>query len=862
MSRRRGMLAVAVAVLALAPAPAVARAAFGIVPGSFQVETLDNHGQPELLAGAHPDKMIARFAFTTLPEGGAEGNVKNVLIDLPAGLVGNPQAAPTCARAAFAANSCEPQSQIGVMKATFAGLSQLEFPIYNIAPREDELAEFGVFALLLPIRLEIGMQPDYGLQITIHELPQDIPLTAAEVEFWGVPADHQSGTTIPPKPLLTNATSCEGSPPTTEMQADSWQSPDQWLSASAAAPAPLTGCDALSFAPSLTLALDTARADSPTGVTIDVAFPQDDESDGLATSEARTLSMTLPAGLTLSPAVADGLTACGDEQFALGGAAAPVCPPASKIGTVAITTALFNTPIEGEVYLASLQPGAPLRVLIAASTHGVTIKLAATVSLDPQSGQLSIALSDIPALPISDLSLRFKGGPRALLATPPSCGVGAATASVGPTDGEAPAMIAAPIEIAAWPNGSPCPATAPFAPQLIAGSSPPLAGQASAFSLVVRRADGEQLLNRFSVTLPPGLSARLGSVPLCSTQAAMLAACPASSRVGTVVVEAGAGPDPLQLTGDAYLTGPHAGAPFGLALVLGAPGGPLELGTTVVLAALRLDPADAGITIESDPLPQLIGGIPLRLRTFAVDIDREGFLIDPTSCTPSIVTASLTSLEEARAAASVRYAVGGCNRLRFAPAVSLTLGPRPELRRGGHPALAIELRSQSGQATVRSARIELPSAVALDPSSVPTFCTHRRALADDCPAKAAVGTAQVRTPLLANTLTGVVDIVTPASGSQPELWTTVTGTGVRLTVHGTTSAPPGKPLATTFVGMPDVPLSSLSITLRGGRGGLLTLAKGLCARGHARRLTAGATLFGHNGARHSALVRVRAAPTC
>jgi hypothetical protein len=863
VNRRRGVLAVTVAVAVLVPAlaPAAARAALGLVPGSFQVETLNEQGQPELRAGAHPDKMIVRFAFTTLPNGGAEGNVKELTINLPAGLVGDPLAVPACPRAAFVENQCEPESQIGVMHATFAGLSQQEFPLYAIEPREGELAEFGFFALVLPIRLEIGLRPQtgYGLQINLHDLPQSIPLTTGEVELWGVPADHQSGTEIPHKALLTNPTSCEGGPPTTGLQANSWQSPEDWIEATSVAPA-LTGCNALSFAPSLSLALNTPRADSPTGLTIGLSTPQDEEPEGLATSEARALSMTLPAGLTLSPAAAEGLTGCENNQFALGSAAAPACPPASKIGTVAITTALLDAPIDGELYLGSPQPGAPLRVFITASVPGVTLKFMATLSLNPQSGQLSIVLNDMPALPLSNLSLRFEGGPHALLATPPGCGVGAATASVQPTAGGAPAAVAAPIEIAAWSDGAPCPAAAPFAPQLIAGSSQPLAGHASAFSVVVRRADGEQLLERFSVALPPGLSARLASVPLCAAQIAVLAACPASSLVGTVAVEAGAGPNPLPLTGDIYLTGPHAGAPFGLAFELSAPPGPFDLGSVVVLSALNIDPADAHITVTSDPLPQLLGGIPLRLRTFAIDIDREGFMLDPTSCTPSLVTASLTSLESTRASAAVRYAVGGCGRLPFAPKVSLALGPRATLRRGAHPALTIELRSGSGQATVSSARIELPSAVAITRGSVTAFCTRRLAIAGDCPADAAIGTARVRSPLLAQPLAGIVDIVAPASGSQPELWANVAGMGVRLTVHGTISAPPGKPLTTTFVGMPDVPLSLLSITLRGGRGGLLTLAQDLCVGARARRLTADTALLGHNGARRSALVRV--APAC
>ena len=85
---------------------------------------------------------------------------------------------------------------------------------------------------------------------------------------------------------------------------------------------------------------------------------------------------------------------------------------------------------------------------------------------------------------------------------------------------------------------------------------------------------------------------------------------------------------------------------------------------------------------------------------------------------------------------------------------------------------------------------------------------------------------------------------------------------MRLTVRATTSAPSGKPAVTTFVEMPDMPLSSLSMTLTGGRGGLLTLARSLCAGRHARRLSAAGALVGQNGARRSVRVRVRAAPVC
>lgn len=213
MSRRLG--SILALVCSFAVVPSVARADFGLVPDSFQVKALSAADQPELRAGAHPDRLVASFAFNAL-NGGADGNVKDVVIDLPRGFVGDPSAVTTCARALFTRGQCPSESQIGVMRATFAGFPQ-SLPIYNIVPRNGEAAEFGFFALLLPVRLVVSLRADgdYVTQIALSDLVQNIPLTAGEIELWGVPADHQTGTTAPRKPFLTNPTSCDPVAPTT-----------------------------------------------------------------------------------------------------------------------------------------------------------------------------------------------------------------------------------------------------------------------------------------------------------------------------------------------------------------------------------------------------------------------------------------------------------------------------------------------------------------------------------------------------------------------------------------------------------------------------------------------------------------------
>lgn len=859
----RGRLtALAALLFAFGAVPGSARAELAIAPGSFQVSPLDASDQPDLRAGAHPDRLVASFAFNTHDDGTADGNARDIVIDLPPGFAGDAGATPACARGTFIQNGCDPNSQVGVLRARFVGFSgPLSFPLYNVAPRDDELAEFGSFALFLPLRLSLRWREETndGIEIRMLDLPQSIPLVAAEVELWGIPADHQAGTTIPRKALLTNPTSCDG-PSTTALHVRSWEQPDHRLDASSA-PAPLTGCDQIPFAPTVSATLDTPQADTPSGLAIDVALAQDDDPDGRVPSQAAGFTATLPGGLTLSPGVASGLAACDDAAFALGTTDAPHCPDAAKLGTLQLAAPGLRAPLTGALFLGRPLPAEPFRLFATAAGPGIFMKLTGSLHADPATGRISLTLDDLPQLPFSDLRLHFKSGPRAPLATPAACGPAAVTTSLAARRGGAAVRRAAILELTAGPGGAACPPAAPFAPGFAAGSTRALAGSSSAFAVVVTRPDGQQPLDRLAVTLPPGVSARLASAARCPAALATQMACPGASRVGSVTVEAGAGSRPLPLTGGVYLTGPHAGAPFGLALTLHAQAGPLALGDVVVLAGLRLDPDDARVTVTTDSLPQLLGGIPLRLRTLALDIDRSGFVRNATSCRPSRATADFASLDAATAHAAARYALGGCRRLRFAPTVGMRLGPRRALRRGGRPTVTIVLRSQLRQATVRDATLQLPRALALDPPLGIAVCTQERARDDRCPAGSAVGTARVRTPLLPAALAGTVDVVQPRRGTQPELWTTVSAMGVRLTLRATTSAPANGPVSTRFADLPDIPISALRLRLAGGEHGVLRVAgRSLCASGASNGTAARAALTGHNDAVRT--LRVGARVTC
>ena len=199
----------------------------------------------------------------------------------------------------------------------------------------------------------------------------------------------------------------------------------------------------------------------------------------------------------------------------------------------------------------------------------------------------------------------------------------------------------------------------------------------------LRREDGTQRFGAFNVTLPPGLTGKLAGTALCSDGALAAAAveggqrragspsCPLASHVGTVVAAAGAGPSPYYAKGDAYLAGPYKGAPVSLAV--DHPGGGRSLRP-------RHDrgphppphrPTTAQITALSDPIPQMLEGIPTDVRSVDVVMDRPDFTLTGTSCDPASVDGLLTSTLNQTAPLSVRYQLSDCGRLGFKPKFKL-----------------------------------------------------------------------------------------------------------------------------------------------------------------------------------------------
>lgn len=876
----------------------------------------DAAGTPATQAGAHPYSATVAIDFDTLNDPAPlRGDlwpvapVKDVLADLPPGLVGNPTAAEQCTTAQLASGGvlartqCPADSQVGTALVRLDGHTARNvlgpLPVFNLVPPPDVPARFGfnVAGTVVTLDGELRSGGDYGLSVRARDVPQGLAIAGTTLTFWGVPADpaHDAERACPgqvapsaggpscaagvtPKPFLRNPTSCTapgvGLP--VSVQADSWAAPGAWASASFTSHLPpgyplppaawgpqqgTTGCDAVPFDPGLSVTPDSDVAGAPSGYAFALTLPQGGGPAAIGEGDLRRAVIQLPAGVRVNPSAADGLAGCAPDEVALSSAADPTCPDASRVGSLTIVTPLLAAPLTGSVYLASpgVNPfGTLLAVYLVASGPGLIVKLAGRVESDPLSGQLTATFDDVPQLPFSAVQLAFDGGPRAVLTNPVACGTYAASAVLTSWSG-AVRSASAPFAVRsgfAGP-GSACPVVGarPFAPGFSAGVESNGAGRSSPFHLQLTRTDADEELGGLTVRLPRGLLGRIANVVLCSSADAARGTCPAGSLIGSVVAGAGAGPLPFYLSGGrVYVIGPYAGAPFGLSIVVPAIAGPFDLGTVVVRAAVFVDRHTAALRAVTDPFPQVLDGIPLQLRDVRVAIDRPGFMLNPTSCAERHVRAVVTSTAGRVVGISERFAAAECRELPFAPKLRLYVGARGHVHARDAVPLTAVLTQARGDAGIARVSVTLPPYLSARLPVVEAACTQAQFDASRC-SQARVGSVVAHTPLLRNPLQGGIYLVRVAGRPLPDVVIALRGQ-VAVDLVGRVSIPGGTRLAASFDAVPDVPISRVVLRFGVGRRGLVGLGQSLCARAvRARPAVVG--VVGQNGlVRRSEVVAV------
>jgi hypothetical protein len=849
------LLAVFALVAVAGPASSAQAAEFEIVPDSFVVRMLNAEGQAENRAGSHPDRLDISFALH------AEGTTaRDLIFELPPGFGGSPDAAQQCPRELFEAGEedCPPESQVGTLSFMLSEGGEAELPIFQLEPGPGEFLSFASTAgLETPLKTELRPD-DFGITMKAEDLPEQA-LSEGRMELWGVPADHQVGTAIPRRPLLTTPTRC--GPLSFTFRTRSWLEEAPWLSASSDTGAPLQGCADLNFQPKLTMGLSNPVADSPTGVRMGVTAPEEAEGSELAEALIKDVTIQLPDGVTVSPSGAAGLTACTDAELELGSTGEARCPPGSKVGAVELASPVISDPLVGAVYLAEERPPERFRFFVVAPGPGVVVKFVGALHVDPATGRFSTTLANLPQFPLRRLSLSFDGGPGALLASPLACGPAPAVGAFVSYGGGAPVESRASVQIGANISGSLCPGAPPFAPRLVTRNSQTAIGRQTALSVSLLRRDGEQVPRRFALALPAGLSAALGNVQACPDAGVAAGACPAASRIGGVVARMGPGPNPAVLRGDAYVTGPYRRAPFGMLLQLPAAVGSLNLGTTSFRAGATIDARTGRVSVSTDSLPTQIEGIPLRFQAIELSIDRPGLVHNPTSCRPAAVDATVEASSGSLATAAGPLALSGCHRLGFRPRLQVAFEGRAELHRHGHPGLRISAHARAGDTALRAMKISLPGGLKFSLSGLEQICSRPDAAAGTCPAGARAGTAVARTPLLSKPLKGAIYIVQPRDNGLPDLGVSLAALGTHLSFSGQTESEDGH-LITKLVGLPDMPLSSFTMRLSGGSDGSLSLETGLCKSGRPRRLDSLLLATGQDGSKRRSRAPIETHARC
>ncbi len=800
---------------------------------------------------------------------------------------------------------------------------KLDTPLYNLVPPPGVAAKLGFLPYhASPLTIDVGIKdtPPYNAVISAVNVTQTARVLGFTATVWGDPSseihNEERGscglflelniplktegppctTSNPNTPFLTLPRSCEGPLPFS-FDALSWTGESSHVSVlshdNSLPPVPLGvgRCDQVGFTPAIGSLPTTTEASAPSGLDfgLDLDNPGLTNPEGTSRSDLKKAVVTLPKGMTINPSQAEGLAVCSEAQFEAETAQSQFgagCPAASKIGTTEVETPLLgNKTLKGSLFVA--KPFAnPFGTLIGLYMTfkepqlGIGIRVAGKVEPDPRTGQLIATFDDLPQQPFSHFRLHFREGGRSPLITPPSCGTYTTRAVFTPwANPQAPVEVSAPFQIASGVGGGPCPAgsTPPFQPDFIAGTASNQAGSYSPFYTRLTRRDGDQDLTRFSATLPLGLVARLAGVSRCPDAQISLAkaktglaelaspSCPLNSLIGTLQAGAGVGSELTYVSGRVYLAGPYNGAPLSVVEIVPAVAGPFDVGTVVVRQALAIDPRSGEVRVDgarSDPIPHILAGIPLSVRDIRVNVDRSGFTLNPTSCEPSQVAATLwgggadpfSSADDSPFSLNAPFQAAGCQSLGFKPALSLKL--KGGAKRGKFPKLTGVYTPRPGDANLSGLVLRLPHSAFLEQGHFKTICTRVQFAAGagngaGCPAASIYGQATAYTPLLSEPLSGNV-YLRSSDHNLPDLVAALHGLVDVEAVARIDSSHGG--IRATFSETPDAPLEKVVVKMQGGKKGLIVNSTDLCTRPHRANLH----LSAHNGKELSTDPLVRA----
>ncbi|MGN6557733.1 MAG: hypothetical protein ACTHLH_06940, partial [Solirubrobacterales bacterium] len=319
---------------------------FGVNPSTYANDVFDEpfpaDGAPYRQAAGHPGDFRLNFDLNErfgenvgAPHNAflspAGGRLRNVVVTLPRGLIGNPEAVPKCKPLEFLnvgqdtqqETGCPPDTQVGTIDVQLGagadgnggvsegdlGIAFSRAAVYNLEPPKGVPADFGFqFGGFAIGHVYASLDPSKGYAIRT-ETPYNseiFPIRSVRFTQWGVPGDpahdvfrghspvlNPDGTvnqgtppfgapfTAPIKPFFTNPSDCGVDNGGFQISVDSWKDPGQFTT-------PLetenhldvSGCEdeRMRFHPDVSLQPTSRAAGGPTGLKVDLEVPQRDQT--------------------------------------------------------------------------------------------------------------------------------------------------------------------------------------------------------------------------------------------------------------------------------------------------------------------------------------------------------------------------------------------------------------------------------------------------------------------------------------------------------------------------------------------------------------------------------------------------------
>lgn len=822
-------------------------------------------------------------------------SVKNLRVDVAAGVVTNPQATPKCSmkdfegeeavkgKGIFTLPTCPESSIIGKQEAEQVfpiNEAKLEFKdekltgkVYNLEPINGEATTFGV-ALVVPetggtlvfhtiIEGSVEYNTNYHDYFVIKNIAPG--LLESRLIFFGAENPELGKPT--PFQFIRNPTKCTAVGAETTTTVSGEFEGGEVRSRSEVSPIGTTGCGPkeLAFNPKLSLTSESTQSDAADGITTELTDTHPEPGSEPDSADVQSVTVRMPEGMTINPSSAAGLEACTPSEAGVGTAEnrelkiqalKPIgCPSGSQIGTFDLEVpTLPEGALQGPVFLAEENGSggaeaitkAPYHIYLDAESgrYGVRVLLKGTVTPSASTGQLTATFEKTPQAPFNKATLHFNGGLFSPVANPLLCqNTKLETTLVSYTN------FALPGESLYATTG--CPTGIPgFSPTQSTTSLPNTGGSESNFTFNLIRPEGQQYVKAIKTVLPPGVVGKIPSVPRCPDAQATAGTCPEASRIGTVHVLAGSG-TPFPFSGNVYLTEAIEGAPYGLSIVVPVVAGPVNLGNEVTIAKIEVEQRSARVVV-TETLPTIKAGIPVRLRSLNVEVNRPNYILNPTNCgelkTESLVTPVTGPAAASGTAVSVNspFQVEGCSALPFKPAFTASTSAKASKANGA--SITTTMTQAAGQANIRSVLVQLPKQLPSRLSTLNKACLAKTFEENpyNCSKEAMVGTATAVTPVLPNVMKGPAIFVSHAGEEFPSLELVLEADGVRVIVEGKTHISKGI-TTTNYAATPDVPVSSITVNLPLGPFSALGLERpgktNLCTE----KLVMPTTITGQNG---------------